>query len=45
MGGQSRALGTSAHAYLEDIGAEEARRVWKEYPVREYGKRWDDAGM
>lgn len=33
---------SSADQYLEDIGAEAATKVWKEYPVLDYGKGWDD---
>ncbi len=33
---------TSAHTYLEQVGGEEALRRWKEYPVLDYGKGWDD---
>ena len=33
---------SSAEAFLECVGCEEARRIWKEYPLREYGKGWDD---
>ncbi|MDB6029007.1 MAG: Transposase [Verrucomicrobiales bacterium] len=36
---------SSATDYLEQMGRTEAERVWKEYPVRDYGKTWDDAGM
>lgn len=36
---------SSASAYLEQMGREEAARVWKEYPVLDYGKGWDDAGL
>lgn len=32
---------TSAHDYLEKIGLEEALRLWKTYPVLDYGKGWD----
>lgn len=34
---------SSAREYLERIGAEEAARIWKTYPVLEYGVGWDDA--
>ena len=36
---------TSAHEYLETVGEEEAMRRWKEYPVLDYGKGWDDPTM
>lgn len=34
---------SSAPQFLEQIGPEEAKRIWDEYPVGEYGKDWDDA--
>ncbi len=34
---------SSAAQYLEEMGAEEALRVWKEFPILEYGEGWDDA--
>lgn len=34
---------SSAAEYLEQMGRAEAERVWKEYPIRDYGKKWDDA--
>jgi putative transposase len=34
---------SSAHQYLEHVGADEAARVWREYPVLNYGKGWDEA--
>jgi putative transposase len=36
---------SSAAEYLEQMGRAEAERVWKEYPIRDYGKKWDDAGI
>lgn len=36
---------SSAAEYLEQMGRAEAGRVWKEYPIRDYGKKWDDAGI
>ncbi|MBI4659789.1 MAG: transposase [Verrucomicrobia bacterium] len=36
---------SSAGEYLEQTGRSEAERVWKEYPIRDYGKKWDDAGI
>lgn len=33
---------SSAHQYLESIGDEKARRIWKEYPVKKYGQVWDE---
>jgi putative transposase len=32
----------SASDYLQTVGKAEAARVWKHYPVRDYGKGWDD---
>ena len=36
---------SSATQYLEQMGRAEAERVWKEYPIRDYGKKWDEAAM
>jgi putative transposase len=36
---------SSAAEYLEQMGRAEAKRTWKEYPIRDYGKKWDDAGI
>jgi len=36
---------SSAAEYLAQTGAEEAERVWREYPLHEYGKNWDDPEM
>jgi putative transposase len=36
---------SSATDYLTEMGRMEVRRVWKEYPIRDYGKKWDDAGI
>jgi putative transposase len=33
---------TSAHQYLAKVGNEEAKKIWNEYPITEYGKGWDD---
>lgn len=32
----------SAESFLEDVGREEALRIWRAYPVLDYGKGWDD---
>lgn len=32
---------SSATDYLSSVGREEALRVWREYPVGDYGKTWD----
>jgi putative transposase len=26
-------------------GVEEAKRIWQEYPLHDYGKDWDESGM
>jgi len=33
---------SSAKIYLEEIGHENALKYWKEYPLFDYGKGWDD---
>jgi len=33
---------SSAAEYLAETGFKDAKRVWQEYPVRDYGKHWDD---
>ena len=35
----------SAAWFIEDVGREEAERIWREYPVRDYGKGWDEPGF
>jgi putative transposase len=32
---------SNANSYLEDVGTDEAERVWREYPVKDFGKKWD----
>lgn len=32
---------SSAPRFLDEVGEEQARRVWHEYPVLDYGKDWD----
>ncbi|HKO99379.1 MAG TPA: transposase [Pyrinomonadaceae bacterium] len=32
---------SSARQYLEKVGRETARRIWLEYPILDYGKKWD----
>jgi hypothetical protein len=34
---------SSAAEYLKEVGREEAIRIWKSYPILDYGKGWDDA--
>ena len=31
----------NAADYIETLGREEATRVWKEFPILDYGKDWD----
>ena len=33
---------SSVHSFLAARGREEAMELWREYPVDEYGKGWDD---
>jgi putative transposase len=33
---------SSAESFLTAVGREEARKIWEEYPLRDYGKGWDD---
>ncbi len=35
----------SAELYLASVGRELAERMWREYPLLDYGKGWDDPGM
>jgi putative transposase len=32
---------SSAAEFLESVGREEAERIWAEYPILDYGKKWD----
>lgn len=36
---------SSAREFLESAGEAEARRLWKTYPVDNYGNGWDDADL
>jgi putative transposase len=36
---------SSAAQYLELVGQAEAGRIWREYPVLDYGKGWDEAEL
>ncbi len=36
---------TSAAEYLVQTGIDEATRIWQEYPLRDYGKDWDEPSM
>jgi putative transposase len=31
----------SARNYLDTVGREEATRIWRQYPIRDYGNDWD----
>jgi putative transposase len=33
---------SSAMSFLDDVGLERAKDIWQEYPVKDYGKNWDD---
>ncbi|MFN2514652.1 MAG: transposase [Pyrinomonadaceae bacterium] len=32
---------SSAAAFLEQVGYDKAKEIWKRYPVLDYGKKWD----
>lgn len=36
---------SSAVDFLERAGREEALRIWRAYPVKDYGRGWDDADL
>ena len=36
---------SSAREYLAQTDPEEAKRVWREFPLLDYGKRWDEPEM
>ena len=36
---------SSAAAYLDALGREEAERRWRQYPTQEYGQGWDNAEL
>jgi len=33
---------SSAIGFLEEVGRDEAVKIWKDFPVLDYGKGWDD---
>jgi putative transposase len=33
---------SSAGDFIEQVGREQAISIWREYPVLDYGKDWDD---
>jgi putative transposase len=36
---------SSATQYLAQTGFNEAKRIWQDYPIRDYGEGWDEPGM
>ena len=32
---------SNAEAYLQQVGHERAEEIWREYPLKNYGKKWD----
>jgi len=36
---------SSAHEFLNGLSCEEAKRLWRDYPLEDYGKGWDDPWM
>ena len=32
---------SSAAAFVESVGRERAAKIWRDYPILDYGKRWD----
>ena len=36
---------SSAAEYLAQMGEIEVKRVWRAYPLYDYGKNWDDPEM
>lgn len=32
---------SNAEAYLEQVGHERAKEIWREYPLKDYGRKWD----
>jgi putative transposase len=36
---------SSAEAYLAEMGRRNAEKIWREHPLKEYGKGWDDPGL
>ncbi len=36
---------SSAGEFLEGVGSEKAKEIWLNYPLLDYGKDWDDAGL
>jgi putative transposase len=36
---------SSAHQFFADLEREEVNKLWKEYPIDQYGKEWDPPDM
>ena len=36
---------SSAREFLAGIGREKAERLWREYPLADYGRDWDEPWM
>ena len=36
---------SSAPAFLKSVGRERAETIWREYPILDYGRGWDDPQM
>jgi putative transposase len=36
---------SSAARFLDEVGRGEAERIWREYPILDYGKDWDDPNL
>ncbi len=36
---------SSAEEYLANVGRDFAEERWKSYPIKEYGKGWDEAAL
>lgn len=36
---------SSVHEFLARLSRAEAERIWREYPLEDYGKGWDEPGM
>jgi putative transposase len=32
---------SNATNYLDEVGAERAKEIWRDYPVKDYGSKWD----
>ncbi len=36
---------SSAAGWIEKVGVDDAQRLWQAFPILDYGKGWDEAGM